>query len=177
VTSEEAKAEPADGLEKTKEVLSSIWGKTVAGVDMGIEFTREKSKALGEKWDQSETGNKVNEKARAIGTGAKVVGSVAWEKTKSGFTAIKENEKVNAAWTATAETTSQWGRSLWGWVKEKVDAGEVREGPPRTEVHEAQPEMVGPDLDTPVEPQASPPKKETLADKADTSLPAEEAKN
>jgi len=43
-------------MEKAKEVFGSVWSATVSGVDSGLEFTRDKSKKLGEKWDNSETG-------------------------------------------------------------------------------------------------------------------------
>lgn len=48
--------QPKEPLDKAKDVLGAVWSATVSSVDSGLEFTREKSKKLGEKWDSSETG-------------------------------------------------------------------------------------------------------------------------
>ena len=158
-----------EGLEKSKDVFGAVWQATVTSASTGLDFTREKSKQLGEKWDSSETGQKVNLGASVAGSKVKEVSSVAWDKTVEGFTAVKENDKVKEITGTIAETTSIWGKSLMGWFK-----GENAEPnlAPRTEVRDE-----NPDLSTPSETPVEPPKTEILAEKVETAKPNEEQKD
>lgn len=107
--------------------------------------------------------------ASIAGSKAKEVGSAAWGKTVEGFTAVKENEKVKEITGSIAETTSMWGKSLMGWIKGEEPV--ANPPAPSTEVRDE-----NPDLTTPTEAVASPPKSVDLAPKAETAKPAEEQK-
>jgi len=94
-TNEERKIDPnAPILEKTGAVLTNIWSKTVSGLDKGIDFTVTKSKDLGQKWDSSETGAKVNAGTKVAVDKTKEISVKAWGATVEGFVKVKNSETV-----------------------------------------------------------------------------------
>ena len=108
------------GVEKTKKVLTTVWSATVQGVESTSNVVSAKSKEFGEKWDNSQTGQKINLGAKVAGEKTKEIAVVGWEKTKEGISALKENETVQAVTAKTVEKTKEWSTGLWGWMKKKI---------------------------------------------------------
>lgn len=73
-----------------------MWNATISGIDSGIDYTVEKSKVIGEKWDNSSAGSKVNSGAKVAVEKTKDIGSAAIDKTKAVFGVVASNEKVQA---------------------------------------------------------------------------------
>jgi len=112
--------EEMTGVEKTKKVLTTVWSATVQGVETTSNVVSAKSKEFGEKWDNSQTGQKINLGAKVAGEKTKEIAVVGWEKTKEGISALKENETVQAVTAKTVEKTKEWSTGLWGWMKKKI---------------------------------------------------------
>lgn len=91
---EENKKEEESAFDKTGKAIASIWSTTIGGIDKGIDVTVAKSKEIGEKWDQSQTGQKINTGTKVAVEKTKEYSVKAWDATVDGLVKVKNSETV-----------------------------------------------------------------------------------
>lgn len=111
----------AQGMDKAKEVLGSLWDGTKKVTATGYGYASSGVKKVGDKLDESGVTEKVKSGAKTVGTKTIEIGGIAYNKTKDGIVYVASNEKVqeisSKAWNGTKEGVS----SVWGFFSKAIN--------------------------------------------------------